>query len=352
MRGVLKAPLIFYSMKKKDLLFLAIILGLALLFFSRILFGSYLFAYRDFHRYFYPTRLFTASWIREGIIPLWNPYLHSGIPHLANLQSAIFYPFSLLTYLLPYHLSLKLFVVVQFILAGFFMYLFLRELKLSETASFVGSITFIFSGYVFSTLDMLIYLSTLMWTPLVFLFFNKAGIRDQGSGVSFKWTLLCGISLALMFLGADPTGLYQTLWALLFFAIAKGIVRSQNLKDKLFSLQPSAFSLFLACLIALGLVLFQALPFLEFISFSSRGAGIDYAEAARWSFSPLELITLIFPLVPGQDAPPFFSLNSQGWLSSAYLGIIPFLLILLAINFVYHQQYIFSFTTKSFLFTH
>src|SRR3954462_5111080 len=42
--------------------------------------------------YFYANREYTASRLLEGQLPLWNPYIFAGIPHLANPQSAVFYP--------------------------------------------------------------------------------------------------------------------------------------------------------------------------------------------------------------------------------------------------------------------
>src|SRR5437016_2653633 len=41
---------------------------------------------------FYPYRTLAARAVREGTLPLWNPYMLSGAPFLANAQSALFYP--------------------------------------------------------------------------------------------------------------------------------------------------------------------------------------------------------------------------------------------------------------------
>ena len=311
-----------------------LLLGLVTLFFSPLLFTSKIFAYRDFHHYFYPTRLFAASCIRDGQIPLWNPYLYSGIPFLANLQSHIFYPPAIIYYLLPFVFGLKLFVVSHFALAGLFMYLLGREFRLSKSASLVSAITYAFSGYLLSVVDMLTSLTSATWTPLIFLFFNKAsgsGIRDQGSGISFKWIMLTGIALGLQFLGGEPTVLYLTLIALFLFATAKAVDRIQNLKDKLFSLQSSVFSLFLAGLIALGLTLFVALPFLEMVSYSSRGQ-MGYFQAVRLSLAPYGLIDLVVPLFTGALKTPVLWLG-QSWLKSSYFGILPLLFLLTAILF-------------------
>src|SRR3954454_9886557 len=48
---------------------------------------------------FQPWLEFNRATIREGKLPLWNPYAGCGVPHLANGQSAVFDPFSLFAYL-------------------------------------------------------------------------------------------------------------------------------------------------------------------------------------------------------------------------------------------------------------
>src|SRR3954471_6083105 len=47
---------------------------------------------------FYPYRTLTARAAREKTLPLWNPYMLSGSPFLANSQSALFYPLNVLYY--------------------------------------------------------------------------------------------------------------------------------------------------------------------------------------------------------------------------------------------------------------
>ena len=41
-------------------------------------------------------------------MPLWNPYIEGGRPFIANMQSAIFSPFSWPAYVLPFWWSLGL----------------------------------------------------------------------------------------------------------------------------------------------------------------------------------------------------------------------------------------------------
>ena len=49
----------------------------------------------DFSYQFWAFSTFEARELSAGRLPLWNPYTFSGSPFWADVQSAIFYPFSL-----------------------------------------------------------------------------------------------------------------------------------------------------------------------------------------------------------------------------------------------------------------
>ena len=68
---------------------------LTLLFYRHIALSNRILSGVDAFTYFYPYRDYAARAIREGSIPLWNPYLFLGAPFLANPQTAVFYPLNL-----------------------------------------------------------------------------------------------------------------------------------------------------------------------------------------------------------------------------------------------------------------
>ncbi|MBN1934125.1 MAG: hypothetical protein JW934_05650, partial [Anaerolineae bacterium] len=72
----------------------------------------------------------------EGLtnrLPLWTPHLWAGAPFLADGQHSALYPFSLLFYILPLHAAYGWFTVLQFWLAGAFMYVLARTLGANRT---------------------------------------------------------------------------------------------------------------------------------------------------------------------------------------------------------------------------
>lgn len=98
----------------------------------------------DTIRQIYPWRWFTTGQLLSGNWPLWNPHQFSGAPHLANFQTAIFYPFNLLYLFLPSLFAWTFNFALQTIGAGVFMYLFARK-RFSRQAAFIAAVSWAFS---------------------------------------------------------------------------------------------------------------------------------------------------------------------------------------------------------------
>ena len=114
-------------------------------------------------------------------------------------------------YILPFDIGFKLFIVGHFYLSGIFMYLLLRDWGIGKAASLVAALTYTFNGYMLS-IDIFTHLTSACWTPLIFLFYNRA----INSG-KLSYIILTAISLSLQFLGEKPGILYSTLIVLILF---------------------------------------------------------------------------------------------------------------------------------------
>src|SRR6202008_413997 len=97
---------------------------------------------------FYPYRTLAARAVREGSVPLWNPYILSGAPFLAMAQSAIFYPLNFFYYVLPVPLAWSLGFVIRRVLAAFFTALFVRRIGGSAAGSIAAGLIFSFCGFL------------------------------------------------------------------------------------------------------------------------------------------------------------------------------------------------------------
>ncbi|MDX1777824.1 MAG: YfhO family protein, partial [Thermodesulfobacteriota bacterium] len=288
---------------------------ITLLYFFPVIFSSQTFASRDLYAFFYPRRLFAAEAIRNGILPLWNPHLASGVPFLANLQSSLFYPPSSIYYLLPFHIGFKYFIILHYYLSGLFMFLLMKHLRYETSSSITAAIVFMFGGYMISILDNVAFLTAAAWFPLIVLFFDRALQQQRSIDL-----VVTGVLIGLQILGGDAS---CYLLSTFFFMVAYLIYYLLSEKD-LASKKRRVVIFYLpgAWIIGLGLSSVQLIPFLEFISHSTRTGGLDYETLTKWSYNPFELLQLLVPYVFGTSV-PMCRWFGQYWLDTFYIGVLP-----------------------------
>ncbi len=94
---------------------------------------------------YFSWRSFVRRSLAQGQIPLWNPYVYSGLPFVGNYQSALFHPFHLIGYLFPFYASYVVMPTVQLLVAGLFTFLFARDIGLGKPGSLMAMLSFTFS---------------------------------------------------------------------------------------------------------------------------------------------------------------------------------------------------------------
>src|SRR5512135_1705170 len=97
---------------------------------------------------FYPWQRMAAEYYHAGQLPLWNSLVGSGAPLAANLQTGAFYPLNFLYLLLPTESALGYTAVLHVVLAGLFMYAYLKTMKLSPLAALIGALAFEMNGFL------------------------------------------------------------------------------------------------------------------------------------------------------------------------------------------------------------
>jgi len=267
---------------------------------------------------FYPWRRYAALSVRAGIFPFWNPYQFCGTPFVANSQSAVFYPGSLVFYLIPDTArAFACSAVLHLTLCGWFTYLLLRRLRCSEAAALAGGIVFAFSAWQVSWLQLPTFLATSCWFPL--LLHQICGLRSAparssalrslaGIGAVVGTMLLAG-HLQIAFYGILAGALWMTgvLWC---------AGSEQGKAAVLRGLSISAGGM------ALGLALAspQILPALE-LSHVSHRAGkpstAGYAAYTEYALPSGQLAMLTLPSLFGGDS----SADNPYW--GFYLKVVP-----------------------------
>ncbi|MCX5693459.1 MAG: YfhO family protein [Candidatus Omnitrophica bacterium] len=304
----------------KDAISIFILGGLALIFFSDLLFQDKIFIHRDLSRFFYPLREFSANEFLKFKIPLWDPYIHCGSPHLAELQTCVFYPLSVIYLLFSYPNAFNYFIIIHIFLAGLFIYILMKEWRHSNYACFLSASVFMFSGYIISVINLLASLASVIWLPLVILFYERALKKDWA-----KNSIITGIFMTLMFTGGEPVILYATFFILF---LINGADRSNNIGI----LRAKSRSMLLATIVFLGLASFQILPFLEFLKHTSRNL-MDFNEASMWSLPVYALSDLFIPYLSESDYIYKNYWTRQSWLLVYYMGIAVIIFAFIALKF-------------------
>ncbi len=307
------------SPRRRTALDLLLLTLLCLLFFWRDLPWAGIdyrgFAAGDFGYQFYAFASYKAERLHAGQLPLWSPYALGGHPFLADIQSAVFYPLSLLTMLVTAvtgfsYAALQIEAILHFPIAAAGMYLLVRRLTASRLGAWVGAVTFAFSAFLtgYAVLQLAI-LETVAWVPWILLALDVGVVgltRPGRRRTAYGWILLAGLLMGVALLAGHP----QSAMFVFYGSIAYALFRYATVEGPggVRPVHHIAAALLVFALVAGGIAAAQLLPSLEYMRLSSRaGLGID---AAGKGFTPYDLLQLVLP----QVAVPFAAL---------YVGALP-----------------------------
>ncbi len=198
-----------------DALVLLLLLALDLLFYRAPLFSGRIAADPTLMRLVYPYRQYLAMALREGRLPLWNPYLFTGVPFQAEPQAAVLYPPNLLLRWRDAPEAVALSVAGHGLLAAAGMYLLLRVgLGLVRPAALTGAALFAFGGFLGANAVEPNLPEAAAWLPLVLLGALLACRRAWAAGVC-----LAAVALALQVLAGALQVVALTLLALVLLLV-------------------------------------------------------------------------------------------------------------------------------------
>src|SRR3990170_3295005 len=106
---------------KSDLLSIAVLALATSVFFYPVFRGEVLF-FGDNLSLKLPNAIYAAERLKQGELPLWNPYLFAGLPFLADISTAVFYPLSFFFIFLDPFSALTVQVVLSVVLWGVFSF--------------------------------------------------------------------------------------------------------------------------------------------------------------------------------------------------------------------------------------
>ncbi|MBI5465535.1 YfhO family protein [Candidatus Gottesmanbacteria bacterium] len=279
----------------------------------------------------YVWRHLVIEQLKHDQLPIWNPYSFSGTPLLANHQSAPFYPLNILFFILPFNVAWVILIILQPLLAGLFLYVYLKNLKISQFGSLLGALTFAFSGFSIAWLEWNTILHVGLWLPLILLSIDKIcisyiNISYKQSFSLNKKSVIWSAVLLFSLISSFFAGHLQTFFYVFVFATVYLFIRWWR-SGKSIRIIP----LFAICYLLFAILTsIQWVPTLQFVNLSARGQDLPNWSQPGWFIPWQNLIQFLAPDFFGNPA----TLNYWGeWNYGefvGYIGILPLILSLLA----------------------
>lgn len=266
----------------------------------------------------YPGKEFSIRILKEGVLPLWNPFIFSGSPHLASLQSGSFYPFNILFFIFPISSAWSLYIIIQPTFTAFFTYLLLKKFRLSILSSIFGSVVFAYSSYQVVWMEYGNIGHTIMWLPLA-MWLVIQSIE--------KPTIIKSLFLSLVLSLSILAGYVQTTFYVFVF-LSVFIVFYTRYIDKKFWLK-KVMVFVPIFILPLFFCAVQILPTLELIFHSSR---LPYEKNSFFALliPQFHLATLFVPDFFGNPATRNYWLTGTYIERVSYVGVIPLVFSLYA----------------------
>ncbi len=279
-----------------DVLAVALLWVLVIIFTWRIGLAGRVLAGGDVFTYFYPYWAEATRAIRAGRLPLWNPFLFMGVPFLANSQMGFFYPVNWLLWLaFPAHRSVHLTVVLHLSLAALNAYVWGRmSLNLERVAAWGLGAIFALGGYLGAQIEHVNQLQGLAWLPLMLALYDR--VSDPRFRASHRRAAFLGLSIliALVLLAGHTQAAFVCLVGLAIYGL--GPVLEVVLRhDEWRPLLRRAALLATTAGTGIALAGVQIVPTWELSRHSVRARGLPLKERVSFSLSPFYVGRALLP---------------------------------------------------------
>ena len=311
----------------------------------------------------YVWKKFIRESLSAGRIPLWNPYILSGQPFLANGQHSALYPFSLLFYLMPLPKAYGWFTVSQLWLAGLFMYIFMRTLRANRLGALVAGLTYSLSTFFIVSVVFTMIIAGAVWLPLLLALIEIIIRKQEEKGLTgyspIPYVVTGAGALGLQTLAGHVEITYYTLLVSGFYALARLLILWRHQGTARFVIRLAGWLLVMVLLgVALGAA--QLVPMYEIVSQNFRDNSVTLAQVRGWALPIRRIATFLIPDFFGSSAHHgYFDVVTWGWQAlelnahgeinplcpnctgwdtktsveaGAYVGILPLILAVLAVG--------------------
>ncbi len=223
---------------------------------------------------FLPNAAFLREQLLQGALPLWNPHLLAGHPFLAELQTQVLYPPSLLFLLAPPERVLGPFLFAHLVWLALGTWRLARYSGASRRAAVLAGLAAGLSPLAVEHYAHPNMLCGLSWVPWVWGSGRLLARRPTRGGMA-----LLGVQVACSVLAGSPeltllalAGLAWSLWKRTRWTLG-------------------------AVALGAGLSAVTWIPFLELLVRSDRSGGLGAGDASQFALSPREVVDLALPFV-------------------------------------------------------
>jgi hypothetical protein len=285
---------------------LLLIAAFVVIAFPTVIIGKDSFFYRDMGQFGYPLAQFHREAFWRGEIPLWNPHNNCGLPFLAQWNTLVLYPGSLMYLLLPLPAGMNVFVLAHLFLAAAGMYSLALRWTNNRFAACLAGLAFAWNGLTLHALMWPNNIAALGWMPWLVLASERAW--TEGS----RRIAIAALIGAMQMLAGAPEIILLT-WIVIALFWCRELLKAGTPRGKL-----------IFRLVAVGLLVAlicapQLLPFWDLLRHSNRDTSFGGTAWAMPLWGVANFFVPLFGCSPSVIG--VYSQDVQQWTSSYYMGI-------------------------------
>ena len=233
-----------------------------------------------------PMRVVVANLIGSGYVPLWNPYMFSGMPLFGAAQAGVLFPLNWFYLIFSTPVATNLMMLSTYMLAALGAYLFARRSGASVAGAAVTSLVWQWSAFMVAKVGQTNVVQTAALLPWVLWAVDRYGMSGKRSH---------GVVLALLvavqvFAGHQQTFAYSFLLATAYTIVMARASAGRERRSYLGALVLLSTGVILATL--------QILPTVELLRNSLR-ATASYDFFSSFSMPPRFVLTFFAPFIMG-----------------------------------------------------
>ena len=289
----------------------------------------------DAKAHFQPQIQFLAQSIARGEWPLWNPYVFSGQPQIADPQSMLFSPPFVLLALIdgdPSLWAVDVTVLATMALGGIGVIVYFRDHGWHWAGALVAALVFTFGAAMAWRLQHFGQVLSLAYLPWVLVFLDRAITRP-----SIVYGALSGLVAAFIMLGRDQVALLA-----IYLVAAYGLWLLSRDGTPVRGLRRAFWPLAAGAIVAIALITLPILMTVLLAAGSNRPE-ISFDGASGGSLHPALLLSLVMPDVFGASgrmgeywgppslAWPYIELYIAQNVGQMYVGALPALIVAIGI---------------------